>query len=106
MDHKFDNLQSEIDRKLDNLQYSISRLTNQHHVHQEEVNTEEEFLIDTMVEEQCLQQLQEGLIENFESSAIGSVVCPWETNSPMLTEEGSGKDVVDEPQEHETLGLY
>ena len=70
------------------------------------MNTEEEFLIDTMVEEQCLQQLQEGLIENFESSAIGSVVCPWEMNSPMLTEEGSGKDVVDEPQEHETLALY
>ena len=38
MDPKFDNLQSEIDHKFDNLQYSISRLTNQHHVHQEKVN--------------------------------------------------------------------
>ena len=61
-----------------------------------------------MVEEQCQQELQEGLIENFaeyskglsESSAIGAAVCPWEKNSPMLNEEGSGKDVVEEPQEH------
>ena len=35
-----------------------------------------------------------------ESSAIGVAVCPWEKNSPMLNEEGSGKDVVEEPQEH------
>ena len=61
-----------------------------------------------MVEEQCQQELQEGLIENFaeyskglsESSAIGVVVCPWEKNSPMLNEEGSGKDVVEELQKH------
>ena len=56
MDKKFDSLQSEIDQKFDNLQYSISRLTNQHHVHQEEVNPEEECLIDTTMEEQCKQQ--------------------------------------------------
>ena len=56
-----------------------------------------------MVEEQCLQELKEGLIENFESSDIGAVVCPWERkekNSPMLTEEGSGKDVMEELQKH------
>ena len=61
-----------------------------------------------MVEEQCQQQLQEGLIENFveysegifESSAISAIVCPWEKNSLMLTEEGSGNDVVDKLQEH------
>ena len=29
-----------------------------------------------MEEEQCLQQLQEGLIENFESSDTGAAVCP------------------------------
>ena len=43
-----------------------------------------------MVEEQCLQQLQEGLVENFESSDIGVAVCPWEKKeaiSPLLTEE-------------------
>ena len=87
IDQKFDNLQSEINQKFDNLQNSISRLTNQH-VHQDEESPEEECLSDTMVEKQCLQQLQEGLIENFESSNIGATVCPWEKkekNSPMLT---------------------
>ena len=56
-----------------------------------------------MVDEQCLKQLQEGLIENFESSNTGAVVCPWEKKeetSPMLTEEGSGKDAVEELQNH------
>ena len=54
-----------------------------------------------MVEEQCQQQLQEGLIENSKSSAIGAAVCPWEKKeetSPMLTEEGSGKEEIKEPQ--------
>ena len=43
-----------------------------------------------MVEEQCLQQLQECLVENFESSDIGAAVCPWEKKeaiSLLLTEE-------------------
>ena len=53
VDKRIDGLQSEMEHKLDNLQYSISRLTNQQHVHQEEVNPEEEYLIDTTVEEQC-----------------------------------------------------
>ena len=50
------------------------------------------------MEEQCLQQLQEGLVENFESSDIGAAVYPWEKKeaiSPLLTEEG-----VEEHQEH------
>ena len=62
-----------------------------------------------MVEEHCQQQLQEGLIEKFaeyseglpESSNIGATVYPWEKKeaiSPLLTEEGSGKEVVEEPQ--------
>ena len=76
MEHKFDNLQN-----------SISRLSNQQ-VHQEEESLEEGRLSDTLVEEQCQQQLL------FESSNIGAVVCPWEKNSPILNEEGSGKDVV------------
>ena len=54
---KFDNLQSEIDHKFDNLQCSISKLASQQHAHQEKENQEGEFLSDTMVEEQCLQQL-------------------------------------------------
>ena len=43
-----------------------------------------------MVEEQCLQQLQEGLVENFESSDIGAAVCLWEKKEViplLLTEE-------------------
>ena len=53
---RINGIQSEMEHKFDNLQYSISRLTNQQHVHQEEVNSEEECLIDTIVEEQCKQQ--------------------------------------------------
>ena len=48
-DKRIDGLQSEMEHKLDNLQYSISMLTKQQHVHQEEVNPEEECLIDTIM---------------------------------------------------------
>ena len=75
---RIDGLQSEMEHKFDNLQYFISRLTNQQHVHQEEVNPEEECLIDTTVEEQCKQHKEE--------------------TSPMLTKEGSGKEEIEEPQ--------
>ena len=108
LNKELDGFQSGIDQKFNNLQLSISRLASQQHVHQEEDSPEKVCLIDTMVEEQCQQELQEGLIENFaeyseglsESSAIGAAVCPWEKNSPMLNEEGNGKDVVEEAQEH------
>ena len=63
LNQKLDGLQSNLDHKIDILQYSISRLTNQQHVHQEEENLEEEYLINTTVEEHCKQQLQEELIE-------------------------------------------
>ena len=92
MDQKFDGLQSEMDKKIDNLQCSISKLAQQLD-HQEEESQEEECLSDTMVEEPCLQQPQEGLVENFESSDIGAAVCLWEkkeATSPFLTEESSG----------------
>ena len=78
VDKRIDGLQSEMEHKLDNLQYSISMLTNQQHVHHEEVNPEEECLIDTTMEEQCKQQKEE--------------------TSPMLTEEGSGKEEIEKPQ--------
>ena len=94
LNHKLDVLQSDLDQKIDILQYSISRLTNQH-VHQEEESPEEECLSDTMVEEQCQQRLL------FESLDIDAVVCPWEKKeviSPMLTEEGSGKEAREEPK--------
>ena len=73
LNQKLDGLQSDLDQKIDILQYSISRLTNQQHVH-----PEEECLIDTTVEEHYKQQ----------NEAI----------SPLLTEEGSGKEAVEEPQ--------
>ena len=77
LDKRIYGFQSKIDQKFDILQNSISRLTNQH-IHQEEESPEEECLSDTMVEEQCQQQLQEGLIENSKSSVIGVAVYPWE----------------------------
>ena len=54
-----------------------------------------------MAKEPCLQQPQEGLVENFESS-VGAVVCLWEkkeATSPLLTEDSSGKEEGEEPQE-------
>ena len=42
LNQKLDGLQSDLDQKIDILQYSISRLTNQQNVHQEEENPEEE----------------------------------------------------------------
>ena len=86
---RIDGLQSEMEQKLDNLQYSISKLVNQL-VHQEEENPEEVCHSDTMVEEQCLQKLQEGLVEIFESLDIGAAVCLWEKKEAiplLLTEE-------------------
>ena len=89
LDQKLDGLQSGIDHKFDNLQTSISKLAQQN-AHQEEEIPEGECLSDTMVEEQCLQQLQEVLVENFQSSDIGAVVCLWEKKEAiplLLTEE-------------------
>ena len=78
VDKRFDGLQIKIDQKFDNLQKSISRLANQQNVHQEEENPEEECLIDTTVEEQCKKQ----------NEAI----------SPLLIEEGSGKEAEEESE--------
>ena len=67
LSQKLDELQNDMFQKLNNLEDSISRLTNQQHVHSEEV-----YLSDTMVEEHCT----------------------------LLTEEGNGKEVVEEPRKH------
>ena len=56
----------------------------------EEESQEEECLNGLMVEEPCLQQPQEGLVENSESTEIGIVVCLWEKKDAiplLLTEE-------------------
>ena len=62
---------------------------------------EEVCLSGTMVEEPCLQQPQEGLVEYFESS-VGAAVCLWEkkeATSPLLTEDSSGQGTVEGTQE-------
>ena len=92
---RIDGLQSEMEHKADNLQYSISRLTNQQHVHQEEESQEEECLSDTMVEEQCQQQLLS------ESLDICVAVYQWKKEEeilPLLSEEGNGKEAGEDPQ--------
>ena len=101
LNKKLDGFQSEIDKKLDILKESISKLTNQL-VHQEEENLEGGCLTDTMVEDHCQQQLQKGLVENFESSGIGAAICLWEkkeATSPLLTEKSSGQETVEGTQE-------
>ena len=64
----------------------------------EEESQKEECLNGTIVEESCLQQPQQGLVENSESSDIGVVVCLWEKKDAiplLLTEEA-----VDENKEN------
>ena len=64
-----------------------------------------------MVEEQCQQQPHQGLIEDFielseglsESSYMCVVVFPREKKEeilPFITEEGSGKEAVEEPKKY------
>ena len=89
LDKELDGFQSEIDQKLDIQQESILKLTNQP-VQQEEESPKEECLNGTIVEESCLQQPQQGLVENSESLEIGVVVCLWEKEDAiplLLTEE-------------------
>ena len=91
LNKELDGFQNEIDQKVDILQQSISKLTNQHG-HQEEGSQEEECLSETMVEEQCQQQLL------LESSDIGASVYPWKKKEAiplLLTEEA-----VEEHQEN------
>ena len=69
LNKKIDGLKNDFEHKWDNLQDSIKNLINQKQCPQEE-----ECVSGTMVEEPCLQQPQEGLVENFESS-VGVAVC-------------------------------
>ena len=94
LDKELDGFQSKIDQKLDIQQESILKPTNLF-VYPEEENLEEESpneecLNGTIVEESCLQQPQQGLVENSESLEIGVVVCLWEKEDAiplLLTEE-------------------
>ena len=105
LNKKLDGLKNEFKHKWDNLQDSIENL-----IDQQQCPPEEECQSDTMVEEQCQQHPHQGLIEDFielseglsESSDMCVVVFPREKKEeilPFITEEGSGKETVEEPQE-------
>ena len=72
LDQRLEGLNNDFEHEWDNLQDSIEDL-----IDQQQCPPEEECQSDTMVEEPCLQQPPEGLIENFESS-VGVAVCLWE----------------------------
>ena len=111
LNKELDGFQSEIDQKLDSLQESISKLTNQF-VHQEEENLEEECLTETILVEQAQLQPQEELkVELVEAPPeelqdaleSGDTFWPWkkeEQISALISEEGSGKEIVEDPQKH------
>ena len=100
LNKELDGFQSESDQKLDIQQESILKLTNQP-VQQEEESPKEECLNGTIVEESCLQQPQQSLVENSESLEIGVVVCLWEKEDAiplLLTEEaveGTQEPIID-----------
>ena len=106
-----DGFQSRIDQKLDILQESISKLTNQF-VHQEEENLEEESqeeecLTGTILGEQVqLQPHEELKVESLEAPEelqdAPVNFWPWtkeEQISALITEESSGHETGEEPQE-------
>ena len=105
LNKKLDGLKNDFKHKWDNLQDSIDNL-----IDQQQCPPEEECQSDTMVEEQCQQQPHQGLIEDFielskglsESSDMCAVVSLRERKEeilPFITEEGSGKETVKDPQE-------
>ena len=102
---RIDGLQSEMEQKLDNLQYSISKLAQQ--LDQEEENLEEEGLTETILVEQAQLQPQEELkmesVEAPEELQDAPVTFwPWkkeEQISALITEESSGHETGEEPQE-------
>ena len=110
LNKELDEFQSEIDEKFDILQQSISKLTNQLEP-QEKENLDEEFLTDTILDEQAQLQLQEGLKEEpaedpeeLQDAPESYVVYgPWRREEeilPLLTEECNGKEAMEEHQDH------
>ena len=111
LNKELDGFQSEIDQKLDIQQESILKLTNQF-VHQEEENLEEESqedecLTETILGKQVQLQPQEELKveslkapEELQDAPVN--FWPWtneEQNTALLTEESSGHETGEEPQE-------
>ena len=89
---RIDGLQSEMEHKLDNLQYSISKLAQQLD-HEEEESQEDECLTETILGEQVQLQPQDAPVTFW----------PWKQEehiNALITEEGSGKEIVEDPQKH------
>ena len=103
---RIDGLQSEMEHKLDNLQYSISKLA-QHLDHPEEESQEDECLTETILGEQVqLQPHEELKVESLEAleelQEAPVTFWPWtkeEQISALITEESSGHETGEEPQE-------
>ena len=110
LNKELDGFQSEIDQKLDILQESISKLAQQLD-HAEEESQEEECFTETILGEQVQLQPQEELkVESLEAPEelqdtpeLGDTFWPWkkeEQTSALISEEDSGKEIVEDPQKH------
>ena len=106
LNKRTDGLQSEMELKLDNLQCSILKLAQQLD-HAEEESQEDECLTETILGEQVQLQPQEGLkVESLEApeelQEAPVNFWPWakeEQISALITEESSGHETGEEPQE-------
>ena len=110
LEQTLDGFQSELGQQFDSLQCSISKLAQQ--LDQEEENLEEECLTETILVEQAQLQPQEELkVELVEAPPeelqdapeSGDTFWPWkkeEQISALISEEGSGKEIVEDPQKH------
>ena len=106
LNKRTDGLQSEMELKLDNLQCSILKLAQQLD-HAEEESQEDECLTETILGEQVQLQPQKGLkVESLEApeelQEAPVNFWPWtkeEQISALITEENSGHETREEPQE-------
>ena len=106
LNKRTNGLQSEMELKLDNLQCSILKLAQQLD-HAEEESQEDECLTETILGEQVQLQPQEGLkVESLEApeelQEAPVNFWPWtkeEQISALITEESSGHETGEEPQE-------
>ena len=101
---RIDGLQGEMEQKLDNLQYSISKLAQQ--LDQEEENLEDEWTGTILGEQVQLQPQEELKVESLEAPEelqdAPVTFWPWtkeEQISALITEESSGHETGEEPQE-------
>ena len=110
LNKELDGFQSETDQKFDILQESISKLTNQF-VQKGEENPEDEWTGTILSEQVQLQPQEELKVELVEAPPeelqdapeSGDTFWPWkkeEQISALISEEGSGKEIVEDPQKH------